>query len=175
MNYYKVNKSKSTDKYITKVERVSNKLRIKLARIALNGAIHALNEEDYDDKFVHFTHSLREILELVAKKQIDGERIKKIDGRERGQLVLKNIKKIRKMYLKNNKSGIKDIEIKIDGKIYYEQDIIKKLNKIYDKLSKYAHHHNYGELDQKQAEDILKEVVEMLHELLVPKDDHHID
>ena len=32
------------------------------------GAIHALRTKDYEDRLVHFAHSLREVIDLLTKK-----------------------------------------------------------------------------------------------------------
>ncbi len=56
----------------SQLERYSPKIKS-----AYLGAIHALHEEDYEDRLVHFSHSLREVIDMLTKKNLPTEKKKK--------------------------------------------------------------------------------------------------
>lgn len=113
------------------------------------GTIHALHTEDYDDRLVHFAHSLREVIDLLTRKnQTDEERRKPLRKEDR----------------------ISQLASVIDpaGKQVYEFDFLyTQLTYEYNELSEFAHHSS--ELDQKNAEEKLITVEEILSRLTRPQ------
>ncbi len=107
------------------------------------GARHVLFEmDDYDERTVHFAHSLREMIELLAKHHVDGLDIEySVVRHNRGKCVVENAKKFR-----NRQKTIHNNDME-----QYEE----KINKMYRELSDYAHHCDV--LNQNQAEEILDE------------------
>ena len=105
--------------------------------------------EDYDDRLVHFTHSLREVIDLLTrKKQPDEERIKPLPKELRIQSLASVI----------DPAGGRTNEFNSR----YEQ-----LCEEYNKLSKWAHHRR--ELDQTMAEKSLITVEQILSHLTTPQ------
>ena len=52
------------------------------------GAIHALNQNEYSDRLVHFAHSLREVIDLLSRSgQTEYELNKSLDKKIRKHLL----------------------------------------------------------------------------------------
>ena len=113
------------------------------------GTIHTLHTEDYDDRLVHFAHSLREAIDLLTRKnQTDEERRRPLRKEDR----------------------ILQLASVIDpaGKQVYEFDFLyTQLTDKYNELSEFAHHRS--ELDQKNAEEKLITVEGILSRLTRPQ------
>ena len=111
------------------------------------GAIWALNAKDYDDRLVHFAHSLREVIDLLARKnQTDKERRHHAPNRE---ILLESV---------------------IDParkQVYTFNHQYEKLASEYKELSEYAHHNMA--LTQKNAENKLKNIEGILSHLTRPQ------
>lgn len=111
-------------------------------KCAYLGAIHVLHTEDYCDRLIHFAHSLREIIDMLARKrQTDEEHRKSLKPKERAQLLASVIDPV--------------------GKQFYEfEPMYTQLAQQYSELNKFVHHRS--KLEQKSAEERLAMVEEIL-------------
>lgn len=106
------------------------------------GAIHALHTEDYEDRLVHFAHSLREVIYMLMKKNLPKE-------------------KRTKPLKKENKIPSLAATIDPGGKqVYGFESRYERLIQEYEALSEVAHHGS--ELDQENAKKHLATVEEFL-------------
>lgn len=118
-------------------------------KTAYLGAIHTLHAEDYDDRLVHFTHSLREVIDLLTRKnQTDEER--------------------RRPLLRDQRISLLASVIDPAGKQVYEFGFLyEHLVDEYNELSEFAHHRYI--LEQKCAEEKLSTVENILFRLTRPQ------
>ena len=113
------------------------------------GAIHTLHAEDYDDRLVHFSHSLREVIDLLSRKNQTVEERRTPLPKEDRILQLASV-------------------IDPAGKQTYEFNFLyEQLVEKYNELIEFAHHR--FESSQENAEEELITVEEILSRLTKPQ------
>lgn len=114
-----------------------------------HGAIHALNQNEYSDRLVHFAHSLREVINLLSRNvQTEHELDKSLD------------KKIRKQLLQS-------VIDPLGKQSYSFSDKYDALIEEYNLLSSVAHHKE--EITNEQAQQKLTRVEDILHMFTRPQ------
>ncbi len=126
------------------------KRNFNLASDAYCGCIHAITQKEYPDRVVHFAHSLREVIELLAKKSMPES---DIDKWPRGKKRLECL-----MHTFDPKGKNRN------------REECKELDNEYRKLSKIAHHceHTHDE-DSLSPDKRLSHVNGILSDLLEPQ------
>lgn len=124
--------------------RLANQLskHSQIAAESYRGALHALEQEEYPDKFVHFAQSVREAIDQLARFDEDPKR--------KG----KSIKKRRECLQKR---------FKLDGQ-WSVVHLIDMMARTYGRLSRVCHHRE--RISDAQAQDILRQVEEALDKLI---------
>lgn len=118
-------------------------------KTAYLGATHALTVKDYPDRLVHFAHSLREVIDLLTRKnQTNEEKRKSLCRLDRIKLLTSVI----------DPAGKQAYEF---GHLY------KQLVDEYGELSTYAHHRS--DLDQNDAEKKMETIEGILSHLTRPQ------
>ena len=122
---------------------------VSVAKNTYLGAIHALYSEEYDDRLAQFAYSLREVIDLLTRKnQNDVERRRHIAKENRATLLASVIDPV--------------------GKQVYEFDsLYQKIVRQYDELSGYAHHNQT--LEQKDAKKRLETIENILSRFTRPQ------
>lgn len=118
------------------------------AREAYLGALHALRQGKYPDQLAHAAHSLREVIDLLARhKQTEAERKRPMD------------KKQRKARLQETIDPLASRSPRTDDKY----DLLADM---YSKLSEVAHH---GRASAEEVSSILSEMEEVMGDLSTPQ------
>lgn len=109
------------------------------------GALYALQQAEYPDKFVHFAQSVREVIDQLARDN-RMEKCKKLQGKD-----------ARKECLQRTFDPL--------GQNWYPESLFDVLAGRYADLSKVAHHDE--DMDDKRARDVLSEIENVLDQLTV--------
>ena len=118
-------------------------------KTAYEGAIHVLATKDYPDRLAQFAYSLREVIDLLTRKnQTGGDRRKGLNVQERTQ-------------------SLADMIDPAEGHTYEFDQLYEKLTHEHQELNKYVHHEQ--DLKQNDAEEKLKHVEKILLHLTRPQ------
>ena len=112
------------------------------------GALYASQHEDYPDRIIHFAHSLRESIDLLARASL-------------------NDKKSRINGYSDRKKQLQWTIDPIAGQGYGDNTLYERLARGYSELSKIAHHSNT--IDDKQADAMLSDIEDALYMLTTPQ------
>ena len=116
---------------------------------AYKGAIHALQQQEYTDWHVHFAHSLREVIDLLARhRQTPYERKNSLNYKKR-------------------KALLQSVIDPIGRQAYSMEDKYEQLCSTYDELSSIAHHRK--KISREEACEKLSDVEEILRLLTRPQ------
>ena len=118
------------------------------ARKAYLGALHALQQDEYPDQLAQAAHSLREVIDLLARRrQTVGERKRPVGREERKALLQETFDPLARQSLRAD-------------------DKYDLLASMYGKLSEAAHH---GQASAEEVANILVEMEEVLGDLTTPQ------
>lgn len=109
------------------------------------GALYALQQEEYPDKFVHFVQSVREVIDQLARAN-PMEKCRKPRGKD-----------CRKECLRHTFDPLE--------RNWYPEVLFDALASMYDDLSKVAHHNE--DMDDRRAHNVLSEIENVLDQLTV--------
>ena len=112
------------------------------------GALYALQHEDYPDRIIHFAHSLRESIDLLARSSLNDKK-SRINGCD------------------DRKKRLQWTIDPIAGPGYGDNALCEQLARGYGELSEIAHHNNT--IDDKQADTMLSFIEDALYMLTTPQ------
>ncbi len=140
--------------YSSEEEIISNRLEKYYPKIkdAYLGSIIALRSEEYNDRLVHFAHSLREVIDLLARFSQANKKINRKPGINRILNISKNIGFMN--------TGSEKLELEYENKL---KNICKDIPHQYRKLSDVAHHGR--NITQEDAELKMNEIQKILKKL----------